>query len=140
MKLPENRIRDSQVKIYVTFFAGDEDVEGLAKTLPPSPYDICNKAGRSTEKALPRTSLVVYASESEAWDGTLEEHWHFLARKFTGYEQHLKNLEKLSKRVLVTIVTDLSDGAPTIFLPRNMVDFLSKIGAEVEIDILLDRD
>ena len=136
---PCDRLREFQIEIHLAFFAGDADVEALRASLPPEVNAIKNRGRRSKSLDLPRTSLVVFRSRSNAWDASLGEHWDYLDNITRDYCPQLIDLAKLCERVSFMVVVDLCEGPPVLILPEAAVQFCASLGALIEVDVMDDR-
>ena len=125
---------DFLVQIDLSILGSKLDPADITRFLGVLPDTALRQGERNPQLGLPKSSIWSKRSTANKIDSFLEEHWSSLESKFAGKEELFRNVSATG-RIVVTIIVDGSGRIPSLYFPNKMVDFVAKIGADLDIDI-----
>lgn len=125
---------DFLVQIDLSILGSKLDPAGITNSLGITPDTALRQGERNPQLGLPKSSIWSTRSTAKSKESFLEEHWSSLESKFAGKEELLRSISATG-RIVVTIIVDGGDRIPSLYFPNRMIEFVARIGADLDIDI-----
>ena len=122
------------VQIVLDIFCDSLNVEAVASSLPVQPDHISKKGSRNPKLVIPRNDILSFSSKASKWASDLEEHWKSISEMASANKDRFSELSQ-DAEIKITVVVDHKGRFPSLYMPKEFVQFAGNIGAIIDVDV-----